>query len=65
MSRNDRGIYLRLPPDLRERVDRAAAEEAARRGRPLTVQQWIRELLQRELLHRELQNGGGDGARYD
>ena len=62
MSRNE-GIYLRLPPDLRERVDRAAAEEAARRGRPLTVQQWIRELLQRELLPRELQNGGGDDAR--
>lgn len=57
MSRTE-GIYLRLPPDLRERVDRAAAEEAARRGRPLTVQQWIRELLQREL-----QNGGGDDAR--
>jgi len=63
MSRNDRGIYLRLPPDLRERVDREAAEEAARRGRPLTVQQWIRELLQREMLHRELQNGGEDDAR--
>ena len=45
----NRGIYLRLPPGLRERVDRAAAEEAARRGRPLTLQQWIREVLERAL----------------
>jgi hypothetical protein len=58
MARTDRGIYLRLPPGLRERVDRAAAEEAARRGRPLTVQQWIRELLQREL-----QTEDGDAGR--
>ena len=57
-ARTDRGIYLRLPPGLRERVDRAAAEEAARRGRPLTVQQWVRELLQREL-----QTEDGDAGR--
>lgn len=49
---------LRLPPGLRERVDRAAAEEAARRGRPLTVQQWIREVLESEL-----QTEDGDAGR--
>ncbi|HEX7091789.1 MAG TPA: hypothetical protein VF192_16740 [Longimicrobiales bacterium] len=52
-ARTDRGIYLRLPPGLRERVDRAAAEEAARRGRPLTVQQWIREVLERALQQKD------------
>ena len=58
MARTDRGIYLRLPPGLRERVDRAAAQEAARRGRPITVQQWIREVLERAL-----QQEDGDAGR--
>ena len=52
---SERGVFLALPPDLRRWVERQAAEESVRRGRPISVQQYIRELLQRE---REERNGG-------
>ena len=45
--RNSRTISL--PARLEVEVERAAADESARRGRPVTVSEWIRDAIERKL----------------
>ena len=45
-------LTLKAPPELLQALKRAAAEESARRGRPVPVAEWVRETLEARL-HRE------------
>ena len=40
-----------FPPDLWESIQKAAAEEGARRGQPMSVAEWIREAIREKLVN--------------
>jgi len=42
-----RNLYI--PDDLYERIQRAAAEEGARRGQPMSVSEWLREAAEEKI----------------
>ena len=42
-----RNLYI--PDDLYERIRRAAAEEGARRGQPMSVSEWLREAAEEKI----------------
>lgn len=41
--------HIYLPDDLWDRVQRAALEEAVRRGKQVSASEWIRETIQQRL----------------
>ena len=46
-------LNLRVPAELLDRIERAAAEEGARRGQPVGVSQFVREVLELRLRRQE------------
>lgn len=42
-----------FPPDLWALIQKAAAEEGARRGQPMSVAEWIREAIRERLENEE------------
>lgn len=54
MAKGSPRIFLRLPPHVARRVERAVlSQNRLTRDRPLNRSEWIRRAIERELAHRE------------